>query len=234
VDEKTKPWYNENREYENLINEIRVEQGLTLRELGSKLEMSSQNLWYVAQGYAGPYNRSGKLKVWAVKLQQIFGYELSEIFPREVCSLETSNLTNDQLTYIAQGYEGDYYTDIETKFDRCALAALVRKGINDCLTKREKKILNLRFDENQTLDQIGKVIHLSRDRVRQLEARSLRILRGYISRVNNNSSLYERYYSERMRELKRKRELLTRKREEDLAEEERQKQLAICWAQVTL
>jgi len=203
-----KPRYNEDHEYENLINEIRVEQGLTLKELASKVETHPTYMWRIAQGYEGPYHfSSGRLKDWAIKLQQVFGYDLSEIFPREVCSIENSNLTNYQLTYIAQGYEGDYYTDVETKFDRCARAEMVKDGIQKCLTAREQLVLDLRFNHNKTLKQIGDVIGIKNERVRQLEARSLRLLREYVSRIYGRSTIYKQYYNKRVSDLKRKREV---------------------------
>lgn len=201
-----KPNYDENREYENLVNEIRVEQGYTLKELASLVGISGSHMWFISAGLSGPYHgRSGKLKEWASKLQTVFGYDLSEIFPREVCTLQTSNLTNYQLTNIAQGYEGDYYTDVETKVDRCERAAIVMGGIHKCLTEREKKVLELRFYRNKTLQEIGDIIGLSRDRIRQLEARSLRILRGYVAKFRNESMEYMSHYNDRMAELRKKR-----------------------------
>ncbi len=237
-----KPWYNEDREYENLINEIRVEQGYTLRELGSKLGMSSQALWRITQGYTGPYNRStGKLKDWALKLQDIFGYELSEIFPREVCSIKTSNLLNCQLRRIAHGYQGEYYADLEFKFNHYALKELVWKGVETCLTKREQKVMHMRFNEDKTLDQISKVLHVNKERVRQIEATSLRILRGYVSRTEKGSSLYEKYYTRRIAEQRKRRERCVKQREQKIAKEkkekeklQKQKQLISIWDLVTV
>jgi RNA polymerase sigma factor (sigma-70 family) len=53
--------------------------------------------------------------------------------------------------------------------------------ILDSLTPREKKVLRLRFgigmNHDHTLDEIGKIMDLSRERVRQLEAKALRKMR---------------------------------------------------------
>jgi RNA polymerase primary sigma factor len=50
------------------------------------------------------------------------------------------------------------------------------------LTAREERILRLRFGigqrEERTLDQIGKLFSLTRERIRQIEAKALRKLRA--------------------------------------------------------
>ena len=58
----------------------------------------------------------------------------------------------------------------------------VVKDILDSLTPREAKVLRMRFGldgrEVQTLQEIGSMMSLSRERVRQIEAEALRKLRG--------------------------------------------------------
>jgi DNA-directed RNA polymerase sigma subunit (sigma70/sigma32) len=48
------------------------------------------------------------------------------------------------------------------------------------LTSREKmrKIIELRYLEGMTLEQVGEILGVTRERVRQLEAKALRILRA--------------------------------------------------------
>jgi len=56
------------------------------------------------------------------------------------------------------------------------LKKVMGKSIQD-LSSREKQILHLRFAKDMTLDEIGKVLRVSRDRIRQIEQRALRKLR---------------------------------------------------------
>jgi RNA polymerase primary sigma factor len=55
-----------------------------------------------------------------------------------------------------------------------------------CLTERERRIIELRFGVNDlqpmTLEQIGKQLHLSRERIRQIEGEALAKLRGLLDR----------------------------------------------------
>jgi transcriptional regulator with XRE-family HTH domain len=179
-----KAWYNEDREYENLINEIRVEQGLTLKDLASKIGISQGHMWHISHAYTGPYHSTGgRLKDWAIKLQEVFGYDLSEIFPREVCSLQTSNLTNGQLAFIAHGYTGPNYGD--SKIDRLFKYMSMRNGIRELLTPRERIILHYRYERGEEFSYISKVIGFSNQRCRQVEWRAMRVLRGYMDKSLN-------------------------------------------------
>ncbi len=68
-------------------------------------------------------------------------------------------------------------------FDAAAVA-LLRNEVTkmlDCLDEREREILRLRFglDQGQprTLEEVGEVFHLTRERIRQIEARAMSKLR---------------------------------------------------------
>lgn len=178
------PRYNEDREYENLINEIRVEQGYTLKKLGSLIGVGQSHLWRISQGYEGPYFHDGsRLKDWAIKLEEVFGYDLSEIFPREVCTLQTSNLTNDQLAYIAHGYLGPTYGN--DNIDVMLKCMSMRNGIRELLTPRERIILHYRYERGEEFSYIAKVIGFSKQRCRQVEWQAIMVLRGYMDKSLN-------------------------------------------------
>lgn len=79
-------------------------------------------------------------------------------------------------------------------------------AINDRLTDREKTVIILRFglhdDKYRTLEEVGKQFGVSRDRIRQIEAKSLRKLRGpkhrrslidYLSNQSNHGCVNESY-----------------------------------------
>ena len=78
--------------------------------------------------------------------------------------------------------------------ERKNTAEIVVKAIDSTriasLDERSKKIVKMRFgiemSTDYTLEEVGKVFDVSRDRVRQIEAKSLRKLRGYAERGYNN------------------------------------------------
>ena len=57
----------------------------------------------------------------------------------------------------------------------------VMKDVLDSLTRRERKILRLRFgigmNHDHTLEEVGKIMDLTRERIRHLEAKALRKMR---------------------------------------------------------
>ena len=55
------------------------------------------------------------------------------------------------------------------------------EDVLDSLTERERKVLQLRFGlddgRSRTLEEVGKEFHVTRERIRQIEAKALRKLR---------------------------------------------------------
>jgi RNA polymerase primary sigma factor len=80
---------------------------------------------------------------------------------------------------------GDFIEDkIATPPNEAATRGLLREQINEVLselTDRERKVILLRFgledDRSRTLEEVGKEFNVTRERIRQIEAKALRKLR---------------------------------------------------------
>ncbi len=101
---------------------------------------------------------------------------------QEVISLETPIGDDDEDSVLS-----DFIKD-ETSMspDQLANHALLRDQIREVLvdlTEREQKILGMRFglDDNipHTLEEVGKVFGVTRERIRQIEAKALEKIRGH-------------------------------------------------------
>jgi RNA polymerase primary sigma factor len=69
----------------------------------------------------------------------------------------------------------------------------LKKAMDDVrktLTYREQQIIGLRFDEDKSLEECGKELKISKERVRQMEAKALRKMR-YPSRSDQLKSFVE-------------------------------------------
>jgi RNA polymerase primary sigma factor len=105
--------------------------------------------------------------------------EITDLFYHEPISLETpiGDEENSRL--------GDFVED-ETSPAPTEVASqeLLKEQIDNVLnelTEREKKVLQLRFGLNDghthTLEEVGRVFNVTRERIRQIEAKALRKLR---------------------------------------------------------
>ena len=81
--------------------------------------------------------------------------------------------------------------------EKSYMAEDIRKAIDDVLNDRERKVICLRFginrDRSYTLEEIGNILDVSRERIRQIESKALRKLsrgsqainlRGYLEGIN--------------------------------------------------
>lgn len=71
----------------------------------------------------------------------------------------------------------DESVNLEESIINNTLPQEIERLINACLTEREKQVIRYRFWDELTLADTGKRIHLSKERIRQIEKKSIRKLR---------------------------------------------------------
>jgi DNA-directed RNA polymerase sigma subunit (sigma70/sigma32) len=75
----------------------------------------------------------------------------------------------------------------------------VLRQLDTRLNNTQKKVIDMRFYQEMTLEETGKVLGLSRERIRQIECKSLRMMRydartqGYLKpRSKNNKNVLDK------------------------------------------
>jgi RNA polymerase primary sigma factor len=107
--------------------------------------------------------------------------KVEEVFKmtQEPISLETP-IGEDQDSHLS-----DFIEDREATPSELASHLLLKEQIEEVLeglTERERKVLRLRFgledERGRTLEEVGREFEVTRERIRQIEAKALRRLRG--------------------------------------------------------
>lgn len=117
------------------------------------------------KGYAAGYNTAKKRMESIIK--QIIKEKDEEHI--ELCRMFPYNLISDILE--GEGNDDHGEEDIST-----FSPYLIRKTMNETLTEREFRILELRYSDGMTLQKAADEFELSRDRIRQIEIKAIRKL----------------------------------------------------------
>ena len=112
-------------------------------------------------------------------------YRLCEILnksPNELWSEEQINPL--QMNDVSVKLTGDSMKKLvsytETRPDSILALTEIKERVQEVMeemTKREQKLLRMRYYENMTLEEVGKEFNISVERVRQIEAKTFRKLR---------------------------------------------------------
>jgi RNA polymerase sigma factor (sigma-70 family) len=136
----------------------------------------------------------------AMKIADFLIVDPAEIFPVSLYSLRLpkkyyKDFESIQLLSYQEAAEQKLLPPVETYEDDVD-APMLTDGIRDALTsltEREAMVIRMRFGldgEERTLDEVGEVFGVSRERARQMEKKALKKLR-HPSRSNNLRPFYE-------------------------------------------
>ncbi len=78
-------------------------------------------------------------------------------------------------------------------------ASGVMKMMNERLSVREREVIELRWRDGKTCDDCGKVFSVTRERIRQIEAKALKKLSFYARKLEYSSVPYATYNNLKMR-----------------------------------
>mgnify|MGYP003865914481 FL=1 len=97
--------------------------------------------------------------------------EIKEVLMTKVNSLESNLQNKDMMNQLESAEENVLRIDIEDTISKCLLK----------LNERQERIIRMRFGiklkRDYTLEEVADFFNLGRERIRQIEAKALRILR---------------------------------------------------------
>ena len=140
-----------------------------------------------------PIKKDGTFTDMAKKIMEVLGAAPSDLWTVEQLNMRLEKnvwedkYTTDTVKAILGGnvaqLEGAVYESVEKPDDQLSkkdLKAMLLQGL-DTITPREKKVVLLRFGLDvggeHTLEEVAQIMNLTRERVRQIEAKALRKMR---------------------------------------------------------
>ena len=164
------------RELENGVKKARMEDGLTAMRLSEIAYVCIDSVYNLENGYTAPYNEScGGIKPWVKRICDILKTTPEYLFPRDICTIKRKSLIESQASEITVGRYSTHSDPQEImigKEDGLFLQSAISK-----LPQRDQEISTMRFFNNDSLQDVGEVFGISRERVRQIEKSIIRRLR---------------------------------------------------------
>ena len=149
---------------------------------------------------ASPLNKKGEWRLCVLKLADALYSLPDDLFSEQqkILILKTSTGTKDvteaELVRISEQYVWDNrLEDMQDNEGVREIAHeqaenLIKQAMDATLTPREKQVLNMRFGMHgatKSFDETAKELDVSRERIRQIEAKALRKLRAHAERENS-------------------------------------------------
>ena len=109
------------------------------------------------------------------KLSKETGFEPSYI--KELIKMESTNVASIDESILKDEESSllvEMIADEETDFDmNIFLKDFIQDFDNSSLTDKYKEVLKLRYGKELTLEEVGQLYHVTRERIRQIEAKAL-------------------------------------------------------------
>ena len=163
-------------EHESNLSVLRIEQGLTYRQLEELTGVKRSRIACMSTGTVTPLDPFGSLSRSAELICLALDATPEEVFPRYFCRLAGEAVSLDNLTPCYLYSEATAYTLTAPAEDRAAKRELINRAVACATSPRQRTLLRMRL-EGSTLDEVGQVLNLTRERVRQLESKIINKLR---------------------------------------------------------
>ena len=180
-----------NKEMVSNLGEFRLNAGLTVAQLCERSHTKPAYYAGLNNGMISIFDRTGAVRAPALRLADTLGADPVDLWPAYFCELEQHAHAWD-LQAAAHGHlaSPDPETELIEREEQNTLAAAWEYA-HGGLSLRERAALCHTFDTayGVTLDDIGEVLGLTRERVRQIEKKALRRLRTRLTQFRANGGV---------------------------------------------
>jgi RNA polymerase sigma factor (sigma-70 family) len=180
--------------FNNEVRKRRLERGLTQKQLGKICGRSNGFIGHIETLRTYPSLEDAEMIATAL------GSTVRELFPKWINefkkyrnSVVTEHIITERLLENPDLLSLPDPEDMEDKVNNEILKDDIDKALGR-LSEREKKVMELRFGlrggSPKHLDEVGAILGVSRERVRQIEARVFRKLKTWAAKGENNLKDY--------------------------------------------
>lgn len=167
--------------YHYKLRNLRKTKGLSQEELADECNMAIHRVQAIEQLKSFPTEPE------AYAISDFFNIDPIKLFPKWSLLAFSVKRSEDKVFEVKrialdspEVLQLEASNDIEVEIDKDSLKNDIHKILN-ILNPKEQKVLSFRFglmgETPKTLDEVGKIFNIGRERVRQVEAKALRKLR---------------------------------------------------------
>jgi DNA-binding XRE family transcriptional regulator len=163
----------------------------SVADLARKMNRSQSRVNALVTMKAKPITEKGWTQL-AFDVATMVGKEPKKLWPEHLQNIKLLTSTSEFTINI----EGVKQIMSDNSVEKMIAQSQVLRQLDTRLNNTQKKVIDMRFYQEMTLEETGKVLGLSRERIRQIECKSLRMMRydartqGYLKpRSKNNKNV---------------------------------------------
>ena len=166
----------------------------SVADLARKMNRSKSRVNALVTMKTKPINEKGWTQL-ASDVAAMVGKEPKKLWPEHLQNIKLLTSTSEFTIDI----EGVKQIMSDNSVEKMIAQSQVLRQLDTRLNNTQKKVIDMRFYQEMTLEETGKVLGLSRERIRQIECKSLRMMRydartqGYLKpRSKNNKNVLDK------------------------------------------
>lgn len=167
-----------------LLSAIEAQGYFSVAEFERACELGSGSINNLVAMREAPILQSGEFSLKAKLVMEVLGAAPTDLWTEQQLTIKLKTNSGERAIdanlvqhLLEEKNRNDYLPSPEDLLLAAETSAIVNEVLGT-LNPREKEVLHERFSNDSTLDEVGKIHGVHKERVRQIEAKALRKLRG--------------------------------------------------------